>query len=80
VAIPRKESKHRNTCGPNVRRFRLARKLSQEKLAAKCQLLGWDVSRVTIATLEGQNRIVADFELKFLSVALRAKLDDLLPS
>ncbi len=56
----------RNIVGPNVRRLRTARELSQEQLALKCQLIGWDISRDGIAKIEGRIRWVADFELVYL--------------
>jgi hypothetical protein len=39
------------------------RGLSQPALAAKCQLLGWDVGRDTIAKIGGQTHWVGDAEL-----------------
>lgn len=43
---------------------------SQEQLAGKCQLHGWDASRDVIARLELQNRLVTDWEILALSKAL----------
>ena len=60
----------RNIVGPQVRRVRVQIGLSQQELAGKCQLIGWDVGRETIAKIEGRTRWVADFELLNLSKAL----------
>ncbi|PTX91866.1 XRE family transcriptional regulator [Verrucomicrobia bacterium LW23] len=60
----------RNIVGPQVRRVRAQIGLSQPQLAAKCQLIGWDVGRDAIAKIEGQTRWVADFELLNLAKAL----------
>jgi len=68
--------KGRNIVGEQVRRLRYERKLSQPQLAAKCQRLGWDIGRDTIAKIEAQNRWVGDFELVFLARALEANLND----
>ena len=55
-----------NLVGPNLRRLRNSRGLSQAKLAAKCQLIGWDITREGIAKIEGRTRHVDDFELAYL--------------
>jgi transcriptional regulator with XRE-family HTH domain len=68
----------RNIVGTNVRRLRNAQSLSQAKLAAKCQLIGWDISREGIAKIEGRVRWVADTELVYLCDALGVKPETLL--
>lgn len=69
--------KGRNIVGEQVRRLRYERKLSQPQLAAKCQRLGWDIGRDTIAKIEAGARWVGDFELVFLARALDVNLNDL---
>jgi transcriptional regulator with XRE-family HTH domain len=54
--------------------------LSQSDLAARCGVLGWDLSRETLAKIESQIRWVADFELVCLAAALRVDVKELLPS
>jgi transcriptional regulator with XRE-family HTH domain len=70
----------RNIVGPQVRQARFQRGLSQPALAAKCQLLGWDIGRDTIAKIEGQTRWVGDAELVHLSRSLAIPLDALFPA
>jgi transcriptional regulator with XRE-family HTH domain len=53
--------------------------LSQPALAAKCQLLGWDIARDTIAKIEAQKRWVGDLELIYLARSLRVPLHRLYP-
>lgn len=72
------QRKAKNVVGPHVRRFRDKIGLSQAELAAACQRLGWDISRDTIAKIEGGSRWVGDFELIFLVKALNASPNDLL--
>ena len=48
-------------------------------LAAKCHLLGWDLSRETLAKIESQIRWVADAELLCLSKSLGVPIETLLP-
>lgn len=69
----------KNIIGPQVRQLRYERALSQPALATKCQLLGWDISRDTIAKIEGQTRWVGDSEFVFLAIALEVPLHRLLP-
>ena len=69
----------KNIVGPNVRRLRNNQDISQEKLAAKCQLIGWDISREGIAKIESQVRGVSDIEAMKLAKALRVHFSVLFP-
>lgn len=62
-----------------MRKLRLKNGLSQPAFAAKCQRLGWDLSRDTLAKIELQTRWVADFEVVFLAQALNVPHSLLLP-
>jgi transcriptional regulator with XRE-family HTH domain len=62
-----------------VRKLRNAADMSQAQLAAQCQILGWEISRETLAKIESQIRWVADFELLCLATALNVKVAVLLP-
>jgi transcriptional regulator with XRE-family HTH domain len=65
--------------GLQVKRLRQAQKLTQPMLVARCNLLGWGISRETLAKIESQIRWVADFEAVCLSKALKVPLETLLP-
>ncbi len=69
----------RNIAGPQIRRLRSQQGLTQQAFAERCQRMGWDISRDTLAKVESQTRWLADFELVFLADALRVSLDLLLP-
>jgi transcriptional regulator with XRE-family HTH domain len=69
----------RNIVGPEIRRFRAKLGLTQPMLVARCQLIGWDISRETIAKIESQIRWVSDFELLAFSKALNIPVSDLWP-
>ena len=69
----------RNIIGPQVRKIRSQGGLSQLELAARCQRMGWDLSRETLAKIELQTRWVADFEVIFLAQALDISHLSLLP-
>lgn len=73
------QKKARNVVGPQVRRFRCNAGLSQPALAAKAQLLGWDVGRDAIAKIEGGTRWVADWELINLARSLDCHPMELFP-
>jgi len=68
----------RNIVGPVVRKLRMKKGLTQAALAAKLNILGWDLSRDTLAKIEAQIRWVADFEILDLAAALGTDGGDLL--
>lgn len=65
--------------GTEVQRIRLSHGLSQEDLAARCMLLGFDTSRSTVSHIETGYRSVSDLEMVLLAKALRCELNDLVP-
>ncbi len=69
----------KNLVGPQVSKLRYQRGLSQSGLAAKCQRMGWAISRGIVAGIEGQVRCVTDLELALLARVLGTSLDELLP-
>lgn len=75
--VHRKEPK--NIVGPQVSRLRTRTGLSQARLAANCQLMGWDVSRGIIAAIEGRVRCVTDREFVLLAQVFGVSLEELLP-
>jgi transcriptional regulator with XRE-family HTH domain len=68
-----------NICGPRVKKLRAEQGLTQEDLAARCQLHGLDISRDTIANIEARRRWVGDMELRVLARALSVPIDTLVP-
>ena len=68
-----------NLIGSQVRKWRVKKGWSQEVLATKLQLRGWNISRDSLANLELQRRRVPDCEMYFLSRTLGVRLDDLFP-
>jgi transcriptional regulator with XRE-family HTH domain len=68
-----------NIIGPQIRKLRNKRHLTQEELAARCQLVGLDVSRGTLSHIEARLRCVTDNELTLLAAALQVSLLDLFP-
>jgi transcriptional regulator with XRE-family HTH domain len=68
-----------NVIGPQVRKLRLRKGWTQDRLAVKLQLYGWDTSRESVTRLENQDRRVPDLELYVLARILGVKADELLP-
>ena len=62
-----------------MRFFRNQKALTQQELAAKLNLLGWQASRETVAKIELQHRWVADVELICLSKVLCISIQQLIP-
>ena len=68
-----------NVIGPCVRRLRDRKGWSQAVLARRLQLLGWSVTRHSIAKLELQIRRVSDCELMYFAKVLGVTPSRLLP-
>tara|TARA_R110001583_G_scaffold46432_1_gene145627 strand:+ start:295 stop:504 length:210 start_codon:yes stop_codon:yes gene_type:complete len=66
-----------NIIGTNVRKNRESNGLTQDQLAAKCNLLQWNISRGTLAKIEAKVRRVTDIEVKLLAQALNISISDL---
>jgi transcriptional regulator with XRE-family HTH domain len=67
-----------NIVGPVIRELRDKKKLSQAQLVAKLNLLGWDLSRGTLAKIEAQIRCVTDYEIPILAAAVGVEPPELL--
>lgn len=66
-----------NLIGPKIRQIRESKNLTQEQFSAHCNLLGWDISRGTLAKIESQVRRITDIEIPLLAKALQVKEQDL---
>ena len=68
-----------NIVGPQIRKRRSDLGLTQEELATRCQLDGFDISRGTLSQIEAQLRCVTDDELLLLAQVLKVSIDSLFP-
>jgi len=70
----------RNIVGPQIRKLRDQQGLTQEELAARCDINGFDLSRSTLAKIEAQLRCVTDSELLAIADSLRVPMNALFPA
>ena len=68
----------KNIVGPQIRKLRYQRGLTQDMLAARLSIRGLDMSRVTHSKIEAQLRCVVDSELLRFSEVLGVSADVLL--
>ena len=73
-------SQKMNIIGPQVRKIRESKDFTQENLATKCNLLGWNISRGTLAKIEAQVRRITDSEVALLAKALDVPIGQLYES
>lgn len=68
----------KNVIGKKVTALRCAQNLKQVELAARLQTRGMDISETSLSRLEGQHRLVQDWELLIIAQALGVSVADLL--
>ncbi len=79
VSVIEKSDANLNVIGPQVRKARESKGWTQDELAVKLQLFGWDTSRVSVTKLENQSRRVPDLELFVLAKIFGVTTDELFP-
>ena len=67
-----------NLTGRRIAEIRKSKKLSQRKLAAKMQLLGFDVDHYFIRRVENGERFVTDIDLVIFAKALEVSISDMI--
>ncbi len=67
-----------NIIGANLRRIRKSKKLTQTALIAHCQIMGWQLSRESLAKVETGLRRVNDAEVCLFAKVLRCPIDALM--
>lgn len=68
----------RNICGERIRMARLAKRISQETLAAKMQTLSVNIAQDAISNIEAGRRLVMDYELRAFATVLQVPIEELL--
>ncbi len=66
-----------NITGNNILRIRKEKKVTQEDLCARMQVMGYQISRSDISKLENGKKFIADFEVYRFAKALKVSISDL---
>jgi transcriptional regulator with XRE-family HTH domain len=66
-----------NMVGDQVRKVRIARKMSQQTLSNKLEMMAIYICRGSISRIEDKQRTVTDIELYGLAAVLGVTIDDL---
>lgn len=66
-----------NMVGDQVRKLRIARKMSQQTLSNKLEMMAIYICRGSISRIEDKQRTVTDIELYGLAAVLGVTIDDL---
>ena len=66
-----------NIVGDSVRKYRIMRKMSQQKLSNQLELLGVYVCRGSVSRIEDKSRTVTDIEIYAIAKVLNVEITDL---
>lgn len=66
----------KNAVGPTIRKMRNRQGWTQDQLAAKLQLTGWDCTRSWLAKIEARQVAVKDFELLYFRAVFGNTLEE----
>ena len=69
-----------NVIGPQIKRLRELNNMTQVDLTARCNIIGWSISRSTLAKIESQVRRVTDSEVELMAKALKVDISKLYDS
>ena len=67
-----------NITGNLIKKYRIKKNLSYEKLAIKLELMGIIIHKQSLYDIENNKRTVKDYELLGIASILEINLDDLL--
>ena len=68
----------KNVIHAQLRRYRELRKLTQDQVAAKLQVMGVNIDQQALSRIEHNQRMVTDYELACLCQILQVSPQDLL--
>ncbi len=71
------DSEKKNLIGKSLKKLRSARKMSQQELSNKLELLGVYVCRGSISRIEDYSRTVTDIELYAIAEVLGVDINEL---
>ena len=71
------DTEDKNLIGKNLKKIRTERKMSQQALSNKLELLGVYVCRGSVSRIEDKSRTVTDIELYAIANVLGVEIKDL---
>ena len=74
----RRKPGDKNVIGTKVLTYRKANNIKQKDFLARLQLLGLDISSTSLSRLEWQERLVQDYEIIMISIAMKMDPNELL--
>ena len=66
-----------NITGKYIKKIRKDKKITQEDLCARMQVMGYQISRSDISKIENGKRFISDFEVVGFAKALKVSILDL---
>lgn len=70
---------NKNLIGPQIRKIRYQKQMTQDQLAIRLQMAGFDLTRGSVAKIESRISKVKDYELFYFTRVLGVTLADLFP-
>lgn len=71
------DGEKKNLIGKNLKKLRSAKKMSQQELSSKLELLGVYVCRGSVSRIEDYSRTVTDIELYAIAEVLNVDINEL---
>ena len=68
----------KNIIGAKIAAIRKEQHIKQKDFLARLQTLGMDISATSLSRLEGQHRLVQDYEIVIIAEALEISVEELL--
>ena len=69
-----------NIIGKKIKELRKEKKITQEDLCARMQVMGYKISRSDISKLENGKKFISDFEVYGFAKALKVSILELFPA
>ena len=69
-----------NIIGKKIKEIRKEKKITQEDLCARMQVMGYKISRSDISKLENGKKFISDFEVYGFAKALKVSILELFPA
>lgn len=77
MRLRKQEHGNKNIVGKNIERIRKEQGMKQKELLAKIQTYGIDMNASGLSKLEGQIRLVTDYELVAIAKILNVSIEEL---